>query len=371
MFHWKCLVPIVGFLLAARTASAKDVEGQERVARTACLAGDFAKGVTILSELFVATEDPVYIFNQGRCFEQNHRYEDALARFQEYLRVGKKLSKSDKTGAQKHIADCQSLLAKQNGSSPAPGVAGAVRGASKEDRERAAKKACLTSNPTNGVDILTDLFIDTNDPIYIFNQGRCYEQSNQFENAVGRFREYLRKAKQATEADKDEAKAHISDCLRLLGKKDTETPEQSSSEGGRPPTKSVTASPVTVPPASLAAPVGTATESVAPAQPGSAGTGLRAAGIVTASVGAAALVAGMLLNFEYNSIVDRLPNQYNPDDESRSHTYKTLAIVGYGAGAACLTGGALLYFFGRRPGQVTVFPSVATTHLGAALGGSF
>ena len=116
MFHWKCLVPIVGFLLAARTASAKDVEGQERVARTACLAGDFAKGVTILSELFVATEDPVYIFNQGRCFEQNHRYEDALARFQEYLRVGKKLSKSDKTGAQKHIADCQSLLAKQNGS---------------------------------------------------------------------------------------------------------------------------------------------------------------------------------------------------------------------------------------------------------------
>jgi hypothetical protein len=98
---------------------------------------------------------------------------------------------------------------------------------------------------------------------------------------------------------------------------------------------------------------------------------LRAAGIVTASVGAAALVAGMLLNFEYNSIVDRLPNQYNPDDESRSHTYKTLAIVGYGAGAACLTGGALLYFFGRRPGQVTVFPSVATTHLGAALGGSF
>ena len=46
----------------------------------ACLSGDYTKGVAILSELFVDTKDPTYLFNQGRCFEQNRRYDDAIAR---------------------------------------------------------------------------------------------------------------------------------------------------------------------------------------------------------------------------------------------------------------------------------------------------
>lgn len=58
------------------------------MARTACLAGDYSKGATILSQLFVETKDPNYIYNQARCFEQNSRYQEALSRFQEYLRVG-------------------------------------------------------------------------------------------------------------------------------------------------------------------------------------------------------------------------------------------------------------------------------------------
>jgi hypothetical protein len=32
----------------------------------ACLSGDYTKGVAILSELFVDTKDPTYLFNQGR-----------------------------------------------------------------------------------------------------------------------------------------------------------------------------------------------------------------------------------------------------------------------------------------------------------------
>jgi hypothetical protein len=30
--------------------------------------------VEILAGLYVDTNDPTYIFNQGRCFEQTHRY---------------------------------------------------------------------------------------------------------------------------------------------------------------------------------------------------------------------------------------------------------------------------------------------------------
>jgi hypothetical protein len=69
---------------------------------------------------------------------------------------------------------------------PQPGFA-----AGYQAKERAAKKACLTGDPEKGVAILADLFIDTDDLAYIFNQGRCYEQNRRYEDAIGRFREYL------------------------------------------------------------------------------------------------------------------------------------------------------------------------------------
>lgn len=67
MIPGRYLVPLVALLLVARTASATDeeVERRARSARTACLAGDYAKGVAILSELFVTTKDPSFIYNQG------------------------------------------------------------------------------------------------------------------------------------------------------------------------------------------------------------------------------------------------------------------------------------------------------------------
>jgi hypothetical protein len=95
------------------SAQAASRQAQERKAHKACLSGDYAKGVSILSDLFVDSDDPTYILNQGRCFEQNRRYEDAIARFQEYLRAGMNLKPSDKVLAEKHIADCQNLLTKQ------------------------------------------------------------------------------------------------------------------------------------------------------------------------------------------------------------------------------------------------------------------
>jgi hypothetical protein len=74
----------VAFLLGTGTpATAASRQAQERAARKACLSGDFAKGVDILSELFVETKNTTWIFNQGRCFQQNRRYEDAIARFHE------------------------------------------------------------------------------------------------------------------------------------------------------------------------------------------------------------------------------------------------------------------------------------------------
>jgi tetratricopeptide (TPR) repeat protein len=204
MIRWQSIVPVIACLLVAQPVSAKDSSGQARAARTACLAGDYAKGVAILSELFVSTEDPVFIYNQGRCFEQNHRYEDAIARFQEFLRVGRKLTKSDKAEVQEHIAACQDQVAKQGGS-----ASGSGSGSGKEAKERAAKKACLLGEVEKGSEILADLFVETNDPTFIYNQGRCFEQNGKNEQAILRFKEYTRKAKGLSAADLDAVRKKI------------------------------------------------------------------------------------------------------------------------------------------------------------------
>ena len=66
----------------AQPASAGGREAtKERAARKACLGGDYAKGVSILSDLFLDTKDATFIYNQGRCLEQNGRFSDAILRF--------------------------------------------------------------------------------------------------------------------------------------------------------------------------------------------------------------------------------------------------------------------------------------------------
>jgi tetratricopeptide (TPR) repeat protein len=227
MTCWKTLVPLIACLVVARTSMAKDLAGQERAARTACLAGDYARGITILSELFVATNNPDFIYNQGRCFEQNRRYDDAIARFQEFLRVAQKVSKADKSEVQKHITSCQDLLAKQGGLPSSAGGADV-----KDAKERSARKACLSGNVDKGAEILTDLYLDYKDPTHIYNLGRCYEQNHRYEDAVSRFREYLLKASKLTTTDRVETEKHIATCLAYLGK--SESPQATQSAARQP-----------------------------------------------------------------------------------------------------------------------------------------
>jgi tetratricopeptide (TPR) repeat protein len=100
--HYSTLLAFVApCLFAMTTASAAGREAEDRAARKACLTGDYTKGISILSDLFINTRDPTYIFNQGRCFEQNRRYEDAIARFEEFLRAAtnQKVDEHSKTEA--------------------------------------------------------------------------------------------------------------------------------------------------------------------------------------------------------------------------------------------------------------------------------
>jgi hypothetical protein len=260
----RTLLVLVSVLFSARVSLAESRDAKERTARTACLAGDHAQGVRLLSELFVATKDWSFIYNQGRCFEQNRRYEDAIGRFQEYLRAGTKLTKAERAEAQKHIDDCRELLASER--------AQAAQGAP------AAAPLPVAAAPVAQV-------------------------------------------------------------------------------------------------AGVAVPTAPAPQPN-PQTPSSTGSGLRTAGILTASVGGAALVAGIILNYESNSLATDLKKTdgYTPGKESDRKTYETFSWVGYGVGTVCVAAGAILYIVGSRSASdpsIAFVPAFAPDYAGAVVKGAF
>ena len=262
-------VALLSSLLSASPATAESRQGQEREARKACLAGDYAKGVAILSALFVDTKNPTYIFNQGRCFEQNRRYEDAIARFDEYLQTGStNLTPDDKSAAEQHMAHSKEMLDRERATSPAPVVA------------RPTPAPAATDQPA----------AEPSPPVVLRTEAR---------------------------------------------------------------------------------PTSTATTAT--------GSGLRIAGIVTASAGVALVAAGVVFSLEANSLLTDMYNKvdgYSSSKESEAKLCKTLGWVGYGAGAALIATGAILYGVGLKARgdtstTVAVLPAVGANQVGAIISGAF
>jgi hypothetical protein len=258
-------------------------------------------------------------------------------------------------------------------------------GRSTEAQVRAAQKACLTGAPAKGVEILTDLYLDTRDPTHIFNQGRCFEMNRRYEDAIARFREYMVKAKNLMSTEeKADAEKHIAACQSYLA---TPKPEYPQTGGQRAsPSGPIVPSPAQQTPGPQAAGFAhttilppmlapyTTTQQAAPVHAGRKGSGLRTAGLVTGAVGGAALVAGVILNLKVNSMSSDLEKQYNydPGTDSTRNGYKTAGWVGYGIGATCLVGGAVLYYLGWRQGSTfSVEPAIAPSMAGAMLTGTF
>jgi hypothetical protein len=87
-----CRILLV-LLLATGSAQAADpdpslakIEALEKEARAACDGGRLDEGVRILAELFAKTDDGNYIFNQGRCYQQNGRPQEAVMRLEVYIK---------------------------------------------------------------------------------------------------------------------------------------------------------------------------------------------------------------------------------------------------------------------------------------------
>jgi hypothetical protein len=255
---------------------------------------------------------------------------------------------------------------------PAKEAAGSVD--SRTAKERAAKKACLTGEADAGVALLADLYVDTNDANHIFNQGRCLEQVGRCSDAIIRFREYLRKTKDAGAVSDGRAERHIADCEDILKKAKggdgpaiaSSAPQQdaAAASAGDRGADSPRISQGIREPRTLNS-VKTSLPQTTP------GRGLRVAGAVTFGVGVASVATGLGLALAANQLASQLeasPSSYERSKENTRASYATASTVGYAAGAVCIAGGAILYYLGWKNGReysATVEPMVSAQTAGA------
>jgi len=228
-------------------------------------------------------------------------------------------------------------------------VHGAPVGPGKAAKEKAAKKACIAGNVKVGIDTLADLYVDTGDINYVFNQGRCYEQNHRWEEATDRFREYLRKAPSLTNTEKSEANAHIAECESMMAK-------QAGARPSPPPEPVLPPTPAPVPftaaanyqGAGQAYPPPMPVVAAQSPAPQSDGRGLRITGIATTALGLCAVVTGVVLALKEQSLTNEINAKFNADKESTRASYVTWGYVSYGVGAAAVVAGATLYYLGWR-----------------------
>lgn len=256
-----------------------------------------------------------------------------------------------------------------------------AQAADKDGKERAARKACLSDDYAKGVEILSDLFLDTKNPTHIFNQARCYEQNNRCSEAVGRFREYLRKAPKLGESERSEVEKHIEECETLLGKASpavatTPPPVPVVAPAPLPPAPAPlppAPAPTTAPPAPEAVPLASPPLERAATVPASQGHGLLIAGICTGVVGLGALSTGVYFYTRARYYSDQ---PFTEDNDSAGKRAETMQWIFYGIGGAALAAGTVMTILGWPSSEASApstsfAPVVGPGLAGIAARGSF
>src|SRR3954462_8809057 len=87
---------------------------------------------------------------------------------------------------------------------------------SQEAREREARKACFTGNVDRGVELLVDLYVETQHPNYIYNQARCFERNGKYDQALLSYEDYLRKATNLGDVERAQVEKSIADLRTKL-----------------------------------------------------------------------------------------------------------------------------------------------------------
>jgi hypothetical protein len=237
--------------------------------------------------------------------------------------------------------------------------AGPVRAQERDARELEAKKACLGGHADKGIELLADLYAETGDPTYIYNQGRCFEQNGRSAEAVTRFREYLRKVTTASADERAQLESHIA--------------QLESEQHAAPAVTPVVTAPAPAPVVVVQAP---AADSGSPER----AHRLKVLALVTGGVGVVAVGAGVAMGLRASSLSTEVTNEAKTGTYSQSkfdsgERAQTLEIVGYSVGAAALLASGILYYLSAESGHADRAPAASVSlgpeGLGAGMRMSF
>jgi hypothetical protein len=91
----------------AQADDRQDLERRAADARKACNEGKVKDGIALLADLYVTTGQSYWLYNQGRCYEENRQFGDAIARFKDYLRESPQLPAEEVAKVRTHIAEVE------------------------------------------------------------------------------------------------------------------------------------------------------------------------------------------------------------------------------------------------------------------------
>lgn len=111
-----------------------------------------------------------------------------------------------------------------------------------------AMAACLANDLEKGISILAELYAETQDAIWVFNQARCYQQNDRLEDARKRFVEFRRANKRKDLARDGRAQDFIAEIDKELERRaGNEERERTASSKSEPPKPEHVAAPDVVP----------------------------------------------------------------------------------------------------------------------------
>jgi hypothetical protein len=211
----------------------------------------------------------------------------------------------------------------------------------REQREADARKACAAGRVEAGIEVLAELLTEYSHPNYIYNQGRCYQQNGRAEQAISRFKEYLRAAQDISADERERVERFI---------KELEAEVQASAPSVPPPPPPVTGTETPPPPVAgepSAKPAATPppVELSRKPPPERSGT-LRTAAIALGVVGLAGVATGVVSTLQVRSLETEVETarigQFNgvklSQQQEKARRFETLQWIGYGVGAAAVAG---------------------------------
>ena len=208
-------------------------------------------------------------------------------------------------------------------------------GGGDDKRPNTALAACASGDVNKGIAILGELYAETRNPAYVFNQGRCYQKNNKLDEARGAFTEYLRIGTSEPPEDLQRAQGFIKEIDDALARQRASQP----------------------------API-----VVAPVQSNEGrARSLRTTSVVLAAVGVVAIGVGAFLSYKVKSTNDAINNEFANQpyvtDEARleqqisdGKSYETWQWVGYGVGVAAMAGALTTFLLSGFSASGTAAP---------------